>query len=393
MRPKPIRLITGFVFLVLLGSLWVVWEGGETRNAANIERRIDGDRLALAWTFDAAGPLNQLPARVGKVVLVAPPGGPLIALDVESGALRWQYDPPEGLWERSYAADERRVFVGLPGGRMAALDSETGKVQWERDLGIDIQSPPLIANGALYASTTFVGPGLAGDANGKAKLFALATADGRELWSFETDNYILQTPAIGGGTLYVGGSYRGPGGVEEGGHTRIYALSISDGALRWVYESTDGFVKRIYATESVAAFVAYQDFVSGLDADTGNLRWRVEAGNWVPSLSGSGDTIYFGSDNTMLQARDVNDGRLLWEHNIAEGAFNYVLNAPARIEDDLYFLTQRGDIVALNAFDGILRWRISTGIKSRAGLTVAGGWVFIGGADGRVSAFTESPPP
>ncbi|MEK7326870.1 MAG: PQQ-binding-like beta-propeller repeat protein, partial [Chloroflexota bacterium] len=210
-------------------------------------------------------------------------------------------------------------------------------------------------------------------------------------WSFETGNYILQTPFRDGDTLYVGGSFQASEDVEEGGHTRLYALAADTGMVRWTYESTDGFVKRLYATNTVVAFVAYQDFVTGLDAATGELRWRVEAGNWVPSLSGVGDVIYFGSDNTVLEAHDMNDGRLLWAHNISEGVFNYVLGAPVRVQDDLYFITQRGDIVALNAGDGTLRWKVSTGITSRGGLTVAGGWLFVGGADGRVRAFTGTP--
>ncbi|MEK7784356.1 MAG: PQQ-binding-like beta-propeller repeat protein, partial [Chloroflexota bacterium] len=265
------------------------------------------------------------------------------------------------------------------------------KMLSQKDLAIDVQYPPLVDDGVLYVPTTFVGPGLEGDASGRAKLFALAADDGRELWSFETGNYILQTPFRDGDTLYVGGSFQASEDVEEGGHTRLYALAADTGMVRWTYESTDGFVKRLYATNTVVAFVAYQDFVTGLDAATGELRWRVEAGNWVPSLSGVGDVIYFGSDNTVLEAHDMNDGRLLWAHNISEGVFNYVLGAPVRVQDDLYFITQRGDIVALNAGDGTLRWKVSTGITSRGGLTVAGGWLFVGGADGRVRAFTGTP--
>lgn len=386
-----IFLFVGATVVMLFGLIWTTRHNDKLENDVSIERRIDGSNLTLAWTFDAGGPINSSPLRVGDVVLAAPSGGSLMALAVETGALRWQYSPPEGMWDRACAADDRRVFVGLGGGRLTALEAGAGKVLWRKDLGIDVQYPPLVDDGVLYVPTTFVGPGLEGDANGQAKLFALAADDGRELWSFETGNYILQTPFRYGETLYVGGSFQAPEDVEEGGHTRLYALAADDGEVRWTYESTDGFVKRLYATDTVVAFVAYQDFVSGLDAATGELRWRAEAGNWVPSLSGAGDTIYFGSDNTLLEARDMNEGRLLWTHNISEGVFNYALGAPVRVQDDLYFITQRGDIVALNAVDGTLRWQVSTGIKSRGGLTVADGWLFIGGTDGRVSAFTGTP--
>ncbi len=380
--------LIGVAVVMLSGLIWTTGHNNKPENDSGVERRLDGNSLALVWTFDAGGPINSLPLRADEVVLTAPSGGPIMALAVETGALRWQYSPPERMWDRAVAADDRRVFVGLAGGRLIALEANTGKVLWQKDLGIDVQYPPLVDGGVLYVPTTFVGPGLAGDASGRARAFALAADDGRELWSFETGNYILQTPFRFGNTLYVGGSFQALEDVEEGGHMRLYALAADDGMARWTYESTDGFVKRLYATDTVVAYVAYQDFVTGLDAATGELRWRVEAGNWVPSLSGAGDTVYFGSDNTVLEAHDMNDGRLLWAHNISEGVFNYVMDAPVRVQDDLYFITQRGDIVALNAVDGTLRWQVSTGIKSRGGLTVADGWLFVGGADGSVSAFT-----
>ena len=361
-----------------------------------VEQRLDGESLALAWTYDTTGPINRPPVRVGDVLVAVGTGRPLVALDVETGALRWKYDPPEGAWDRAYAADGQSVYVGVGGGRLAALDARNGQMRWTRELGINVQVPPLVDGDVLYVPTTFVGPGLEGDPRGRAKVFALATADGHELWSFETDNYILQTPFRRGDSLYVAGVYYDPSddvdeGGHEGGHFRLYALSAADGALRWTYESEDGFPKSVYATDTVVTFIGYQDFVSGVDAATGQLRWRKDTGNWVPALSAVDSTIYFGSADTQVHALDVNQGETVWQHNIREGSFNYVLGAPVRVSDELYFLTQRGDIVALNALDGSLMWQMITAIESRVGLTVSGGWLFVGDARGRVYAYTRQP--
>ena len=73
--------------------------------------------------------------------------------------------------------------------------------------------------------TTFVGPRLKADPHGQAKLFALDVTDGHELWSFETDNYILQTPFYHDGILYVGGSYFDPTlEIDEGGPVHVALL-------------------------------------------------------------------------------------------------------------------------------------------------------------------------
>jgi outer membrane protein assembly factor BamB len=109
---------------------------------------------------------------------------------------------------------------------------------------------------------------------GRARIVALATGDGSELWSLKTDNYILQSPRRQGDTLYVAGVYYDPEPVDEGGHTRLYALSAADGAKRWTYESEDGFPKNLYATDNAVAFIGYQDYVNGVSATTGELLWR-----------------------------------------------------------------------------------------------------------------------
>jgi outer membrane protein assembly factor BamB len=357
------------------------------------EKTLDGDKLALTWTYDTSGPINQTPAGAGEeviVVPVVPVGSPMIALDIASGDPRWIFDPSGTVWERGFAADDDRVFVGLEGGEFAALDVSDGDLLWQVDLGINVQMTPLIVGEVVYVPTTFVGPKFQNNPQGKAKIYALQASTGRVIWSFESDNYILQTPYLSGDILYVGGSYLDPTqDVEEGGPMRLYALSAKDGKPIWSYESQDGFIKTIYATESVVSYIAYQDFISGLDTRDGSLLWRRDTGNWVPALTGMENAVYFGSANTVVHAINIDDGETLWKFDIPEGTFNYVLAEPVRIKDEIYFLTQQGDIMALNAQNGALLWIFPTGITSRVGLTVHNGWLFIGDLEGRVYAYAS----
>lgn len=357
----------------------------------NIEQQLDGENLALAWKYEVDGPINDTPIRIGDVVIASPVGGPLVALDATSGQLRWQFEPPGKLWERSYISDGQRIFVGIEGGKLVALNVEDGQLEWQNDFAINVQIAPFVIDSVLYIPTTFVGPGLKADPNGHAKLFAVSSIDGEVLWSFESENYILQTPFRHNDMLYVGGSYYDPTlEVDEGGPMRMYGLSAHDGSIQWVYESEDGFVKAIYATDDTVSYIAYQDFVSGLDAHEGDLLWRKDTGNWVPSLSGAGDQIYFGAANTVVYALDTNTGEPIWQHNIGGGTFNYLLGEPIQVADDLYFLTQRGDIVALDANDGTLKWQFATGVAaSRDGLSVSGGWLFLGDGEGNIYAYSS----
>lgn len=346
------------------------------------------ETLSLAWTAQTDGAINQTPLIVRGLVIVCPSSSPLLALDLETGAAQWNFAPPEGVWERAYASDGERIFVGLKNKTIAALDVSSGEVTWQKDLGINMPVPPLVSDGVVYVPTAFVGPELKPDVHGRAKLFALDAKTGDELWVFESDNYILQTPAIHADMLYLGGNFYDPTPIDEGGHTRIYALSLPDASLQWKYESEDGFPKRLYATQNTVIFVAYQDFMNGVDASTGELRWRFDTGNWTPSFLGDGNAVYFSSANTQVFAVDADTGETLWTFNIPEGTFNYLLDAPVLLNGKLYFLTQQGDFFALDAASGEALWQSPTDVSTaRMGPAIGKGWVVIGDIDGKVYGY------
>ena len=334
------------------------------------------------------GAINQTPLIVGDLILLAPSAAPLLALDLETGAVKWTFAPPEGVWERAYASDGQRVFVGVKDKSIAALDISDGKIIWQKDLGINMQVPPFVNDGIAYVPTAFVGPELTPDVHGRTKLFALDAQTGEEIWVFESDNYISQTPAIHGDRLYLGGNFYDPTPIDEGGHTRIYALNLADGSPLWNYESEDGFPKRLYATRETVVFVAYQDFMNGVDAQTGELRWRFDTGNWTPSFLGAGNAVYFSSANTQVFAVNANTGEALWQFDIPEGTFNYLLDVPVLLDGRLYFLTQQGDFFALDTATGALRWQTKTDVSAaRTSPAIGGGWVIIDDIEGNVYGY------
>ncbi len=353
-------------------------------------RALNGSSLHEAWSREVGAPINHPPLRIGNMLVVTPDRKPLLGLNVETGKIQWSYDPGVRIWDRAYATDGKQLFIGIEGGKFVALDPSNGDLLWETDLGINSQIPPFVGDDVVYVSTTFAGAGLVGDPNGKAKLFAISPQDGHIFWEFESGNYVLQSPFQIGDFVYAAGSFSDPKPVDEGGHMRLYSLDAADGSVRWIYESEDGFPKQVYATEKIVTYIAYQDFVVGVDAAAGDMRWRLDTGNWVPTLSGAGNMVYYGSANTIVHAINVDSGADEWTFNIPEGTFNYVLGAPVRVENDLVFLTQLGELFSLNSGNGGLRWRISTGIVgARTGPSISGGWLFIGDANGFVHGFTD----
>ncbi len=109
--------------------LFIVLAGSSCSNRGGVREEFAPDEtLALAWTIQTDGAINHPPLIVGDIVILALSGSPLLALDLETGAAKWTFAPPEGVWERAYASDGKRVFVGVKNGSLAALDVSNGKL-------------------------------------------------------------------------------------------------------------------------------------------------------------------------------------------------------------------------------------------------------------------------
>ncbi|NQU57129.1 MAG: PQQ-like beta-propeller repeat protein [Rhodospirillales bacterium] len=348
----------------------------------------DNDALRLDWSVETGAPINLPPVIVANQVLVIPKDGPLMAFEASSGSKKWQYAPAEGVWPWGLASDGKRAFVCLKGGELAALQVSDGSVLWKIDLGINCQRPALISGETIFMATTFVGQDLPSDTFTGAKLFSINAADGRINWAFTSDNYILQTPVRVAGTVYLGGNYQKTDvSVDEGGHQRIYALDAETGRVKWTFVSLQGFPKALYATENRIVTIGYRDFLVALDTANGKEVWRRDTGNWVPSLAGVGDVVYYGSANTKVHAWNMLDGKTRWKFNIPGESFDYLMGQPVFADGRIYFKSQRGTFYALDMETGKQVWSHPSEIISRIGLSVSGRSLFIGDSKGRVSAY------
>ncbi len=365
----------------------------------------------LAWRTDLGGTVNWAPALLTGAdgtqrLIVSSEAGSVVALAPTSGKILWQFTPPGQLWTDSVAVLGDAVFLANEGAEVSLLDGATGAVRWQTTIqpvageplpGLEARSKPILVDGIIYVPSAGVGsratvinPDL------HAPLVALDFESGAESWRFDSANYILRAPFVEPerGTLFVGGNYLSEKDVDEGGALRIYALSRGTADVKWTFESHDGLIKSLWADRDVAVFVAYRDYVVGLDSRTGAEIYRHNSGNWVqsfavfPGLPGRSavPTLVYGSANAFLNVIDPRSGDFVWRYNV-EGTFNYPMGNSTLDGETVYFISQRGDLHALDAKDGTLRWTKATGLESRDGIAAGGGYLFVGSVDGGVSGF------
>lgn len=346
---------------------------------------------APVWQAAVGGPLNHPPLLSGSVLLAAPEGGPLLAFYARTGHLLWTFAPEAGVWERSVAVEGDTVFVAARDGRVYALNLADGRVRWQQSLApLEPRFPMLVRDGQLFIATKAPDP-ITPDK--RAALFVLRATDGMPLWQFVGAEFIYQRPFVTDDTIYLAGSFFGPPRTEEeAGWMRLYAIDRQTHRPRWRYRSEDGFVKTLYVYGDTLAYLAYQDRIVALDTASGQARWQRDTGNWTQAFLGVQDRLFFGAANTRVHCWDLRTGETVWTYDIGGGSFNYMLSAPVALPQQVLFLTQRGDLVALDRNTGRERWVYATGRMARVGLSAAPwGMLFFGDEQGILHAYRFFP--
>ncbi len=177
------------------------------------------------WDFGASPILKTVG---GRDLLLAPnKSGIIFALDPDrKGAVVWKTDVSEKRGTRKTnliwggAADRQNLYVGLVTGSITAVQLATGEQVWTTRL-----TPSGSRESYAAASSAIPGAVFIGGTDGK--VHALASADGKELWSFDTARdftTVNQVPAhggsigsigptIAGGMVFIGSGYSVVSGI------------------------------------------------------------------------------------------------------------------------------------------------------------------------------------
>jgi outer membrane protein assembly factor BamB len=206
------------------------------------------------------------------------------------------------------------------------------------------------------------------------------------LWSLQLDGQLQSSPAVAGGTVYVG-LY---GGLDN--DHNFYALNASTGAFIWNY--TIGSPGVDLSSPAVVGGVVYvgslDHNVYALNATTGALIWNYTTG--APVLSSPavvGGVVYIGSSDHNVYALNGSTGASIWNYTTG----SLVGGATAVVDGVVYVGSEDGKVYALNATTGLLLWTYQTG-DTVSGVddspTVAGGIVYVGSNDHNFYALNAS---
>jgi eukaryotic-like serine/threonine-protein kinase len=178
----------------------------------------DGQRrwlLQLSDTTRNSWPSVGAPAIMAGTVVWAPGVGSRVwALDEATGNTRWSFDARDRLASTPVIRDDT-VYIATWTGNLFALDLKTGAARWETKLGHGAPGEGTESTPALEANRLFIG-------SYQGTLYALDPSTGADLWRFQTNGQILAAPAVSGGIVYC-----------ASGDGYLYALDAAQGKLQW----------------------------------------------------------------------------------------------------------------------------------------------------------------
>ncbi len=204
-----------------------------------------------------------------------------------------------------------------------------------------------LAAGAAHAQSTFRGDAIHAGAfrdEGPRQFH-------RVKWKFPTGDAIVSSPVYADGAIYFGG--------DDG---NIYAVAAADGRQLWK-RRTGGPVA---ATPAIAGGTLYVGSYDGkfyaLDARTGTPRWKFATG---------GERRFEAKGLHGMQPKN---------QTIAD-PFDVYLSSPVVGGGSVFFGSGDGNVYALDAVSGDLKWKFQTGDVVHASPAYADGVVFFGSWD------------
>ena len=172
------------------------------------------------------------------------------------------------------------------------------ELEWSAPLGFSVESSPAIAGGFVYATSL---PGV---------LVKLNLEDGAEAWryrpgaeeaeagEFEDDRFGESSPAVAGGTVYVGDLM----GV-------LHAVDADSGESRWLFPTGAEIKSSPVVAGDLVLIGSYDEHFYGVDRTTGEARWSLQTEGPVHATPGRHDGLAWvtGCDAVLRGVR-ITDG-------------------------------------------------------------------------------------
>lgn len=198
----------------------------------------------------------------------------------------------------------------------------------------------------------------------------------RRKWQTRVGDWVISSPAVVNGMVYVGSFVDRPGR-----HGRITALRAEDGKEIWAVEFPHAIVSSPALLEGRVLYAGCQNSLVAMDARTGQRLWEfTTVGEVVCGAAAWRRAVFFGSCDGRLYAIHPQSGQQMW----AFRSRGEIFSSPAYWNGTVYVGSSDHRLYAVNATTGRLVWEFTTAGEIPAAPAFAEDRVYVGSADHRV---------
>jgi outer membrane protein assembly factor BamB len=298
------------------------------------------------------GPADQailFPAVVAGGVYAAAGDGTVVKLDAKSGRELWRVNAGRAL-SGGVGCDGSLVAVGSEEGEVIALEADTGKVRWRTRVSSEVLSSSPVVTGDLVLARS-----------ADSRLFGLDARDGKRRWLYQRASAPLSVRAPFGIAVSRGLAYAGFSGGK------LLAISLANGSPRWEgtvalprgateLERVTDVVGLPAVTEREVCAAAYQGRIGCFDVANGNPFWTRELSSTSgPALDAR---FLFASDEKgSVHALDRSAGTSIWKQ---DKLFLRRLGAPLALGREIAVADVEGYVHFLARETGAFVGRVET---------------------------------
>lgn len=330
----------------------------------------------VVWSAEVgkSGDYFLAPAVADGKVYAAGSDGTLVALNAADGKALWR-SRVEGGVSAGVGVDGSTLAVTTVGGAVLAFDAATGKQRWKAQASTEVLSAPAVGAGVVIVRSM------------DNRIAAYDADTGNRRWVVQRSAPALVLRAAPGIVMGDGMAFVGlPAG-------RLLALSATTGVARWdaaVAEPRGATeLERVADVSGMPVLLgrdicaaAYQGRLACIDAANGSVRWTREFSAAVgPAID---QRYVFGADESgVLSAFSRDSGGRLWRNDSLKWRG---LSAPASFGRAVVVGDREGYLHFLSREDGAMLARLSVGSGLRSAPVVAGQYLIVQTAEGKVVA-------
>ncbi len=228
-------------------------------------------------------------------------------------------------------------------------------------------------------------------------------------WKFKTSGKIFSSPAIFNGTAFIGS-----------GDNNLYAIDVKTGEQKWKFKTNGAVHSSPAVYKNTVYFGSFDGYYYAVDINTGREKWKFKTGGekWIGGkaywgmkpddmymddlwdyflsspiidMEDNNLTIYFGSSDGNLYAVQANDGKLKWKFKTN----GIIHTSPAFYKGVVYIGSWDTYLYAVDAKTGTEKWKFKTGDQMpmsgiQSSPSVVDDIVYIGARDANMYALNAS---